>query len=139
SSIDKVGLCFLIRQDIAKAINVADVRARMEQQGAVPLTIAPEQFDVIIRNDTVRRRGSQLGLGNKAALHRRLRSLSPSLRAAFCASCVSSSAFGLAGFTSRPMTAALGTASRIICSLIAPVAVPRKLTPVILPSGRLRL
>ena len=54
SSIDKVGLCFLIRQDIAKEINVADVRARMEQQGAVPLTIAPEQFDVIIRNDTAR-------------------------------------------------------------------------------------
>ena len=54
SSIDKVGLCFLISQDTAKAINVADVRARMEQQGAVPLTIAPEQFDVIIRNDTAR-------------------------------------------------------------------------------------
>ena len=33
---------------------MADVRARMEQQGAVPLTIAPEQFDVIIRNDTAR-------------------------------------------------------------------------------------
>jgi tripartite-type tricarboxylate transporter receptor subunit TctC len=54
SSINKVGLCFLIRQDIAKAINVADARARMEQQGAVPLTITPEQFDVIIRNDTAR-------------------------------------------------------------------------------------
>jgi tripartite-type tricarboxylate transporter receptor subunit TctC len=54
SSIDKVGLCFLISQDTAKAIDVADVRARMEQQGAVPLTIAPEQFDVIIRNDTAR-------------------------------------------------------------------------------------
>src|SRR5215813_9097382 len=53
-------------------------------------------------------------------------SSSPSLRAAFCASCVSSSAFGLAGFTSRSMTPALGTASRIICSLIAPVAVVRK-------------
>jgi len=54
SSIDKLGLCFLIRQDIATAIDVADVRARMEQQGAVPVTIAPEQFDVIIRNDTAR-------------------------------------------------------------------------------------
>jgi tripartite-type tricarboxylate transporter receptor subunit TctC len=54
SSIDKVGLCFLISQDTAKAVNVADVRARMEQQGAVPVTIAPEQFDVIIRNDTAR-------------------------------------------------------------------------------------
>jgi hypothetical protein len=39
SSIDKVGLCFLISQDTAPA---------------VPLTIAPEQFDVIIRNDTAR-------------------------------------------------------------------------------------
>jgi tripartite-type tricarboxylate transporter receptor subunit TctC len=43
-----------ISQDIAKAINVADVRARMEQQGAVPLTTTPEQFGAIIRNDTER-------------------------------------------------------------------------------------
>ena len=43
SSIDKVSLCFLIGQDIAKAINVAAVRARMEQQGAVRLTTTPEQ------------------------------------------------------------------------------------------------
>jgi tripartite-type tricarboxylate transporter receptor subunit TctC len=43
-----------ISQDIAKAMNVVDVRARMEQQGAVPLTTTPEQFDVIIRNDTER-------------------------------------------------------------------------------------
>ena len=35
-------------------MNVADVRARMEQQGAVPLTATPEQFDVIIRNDAER-------------------------------------------------------------------------------------
>jgi len=41
-------------QDIAKAMNVADARARMEQQGAVPLTTTPEQFDVIIRNDAER-------------------------------------------------------------------------------------
>ena len=41
-------------QDIAKAMNVVDARARMEQQGAVPLTSTPEQFDVIIRNDTAR-------------------------------------------------------------------------------------
>jgi tripartite-type tricarboxylate transporter receptor subunit TctC len=54
SSIDKLGLCFLISQNIAKAINVADVRARREQQGAVPLTITPEQFDVSIGNDTAR-------------------------------------------------------------------------------------
>jgi len=35
-------------------MNVADARARMEQQGAVPLTTTPEQFDVIIRNDAER-------------------------------------------------------------------------------------
>jgi len=35
-------------------MNVADARARMEQQGAVPLTATPEQFDVIIRNDAER-------------------------------------------------------------------------------------
>jgi tripartite-type tricarboxylate transporter receptor subunit TctC len=54
SSIDKVGLCFLISHDIAKAVNVTDVRARKEQQGAVPLATTPEQFGVIIRNDTAR-------------------------------------------------------------------------------------
>jgi tripartite-type tricarboxylate transporter receptor subunit TctC len=43
-----------ISQDIAKAINIADVRARMEQQGALPVTNMPEQFDAIIRNDTER-------------------------------------------------------------------------------------
>ena len=43
-----------ISQDIAKAMNVADVRARMEQEGAVPLTTTPEEFDVILRNDTER-------------------------------------------------------------------------------------
>jgi tripartite-type tricarboxylate transporter receptor subunit TctC len=43
-----------ISQHIAKAMNVADVRARMEQQGAVPLTSTPEQFDLIIRNDAAR-------------------------------------------------------------------------------------
>ena len=35
-------------------MNVVDARVRMEQQGAVPLTSTPEQFDVIIRNDTAR-------------------------------------------------------------------------------------
>src|SRR6516164_6462897 len=63
-----------ISQDIAKAMNVADVRARMEQEGAVPLTTTPEEFDVILRNDTERnvRILCQLGLGNKIALRRRL-------------------------------------------------------------------
>jgi tripartite-type tricarboxylate transporter receptor subunit TctC len=43
-----------ISQDIAKAIGIPDVRERMEKQGAVPVTNTPEQFDVIIRNDTER-------------------------------------------------------------------------------------
>jgi tripartite-type tricarboxylate transporter receptor subunit TctC len=43
-----------ISRDITMAINIADVRARMEQQGAVPVTNTPEQFDVIIKNDTER-------------------------------------------------------------------------------------
>jgi tripartite-type tricarboxylate transporter receptor subunit TctC len=43
-----------ISRDITMAINMADVRARMEQQGAVPVTNTPERFDVIIRNDTER-------------------------------------------------------------------------------------
>ena len=56
-----------ISQHIAKAMNVTDVCVRMEQRGAVPLTTTPEQFDVIIRNDTERnvRILCQLGLGNK--------------------------------------------------------------------------
>jgi len=43
-----------ISYDIAKAISIPDVRARMEQQGALPVTNTPGQFDVIIRNDTER-------------------------------------------------------------------------------------
>jgi tripartite-type tricarboxylate transporter receptor subunit TctC len=43
-----------ISQDIARAINIADIRNRMEKQGALPVTSTPEQFDVIIRNDTER-------------------------------------------------------------------------------------
>jgi tripartite-type tricarboxylate transporter receptor subunit TctC len=43
-----------IAQDIAKAISIADVRERMEKQGALPVTNTPEQFDVIIANDTER-------------------------------------------------------------------------------------
>jgi tripartite-type tricarboxylate transporter receptor subunit TctC len=41
-------------QDIAKAINIADVRERMEKQGALVVTNTPEQFDAIISNDTKR-------------------------------------------------------------------------------------
>jgi tripartite-type tricarboxylate transporter receptor subunit TctC len=43
-----------ISQDIARVISIPDVRARMEQQGALPVTNTPKQFDVIIRNDTER-------------------------------------------------------------------------------------
>jgi tripartite-type tricarboxylate transporter receptor subunit TctC len=43
-----------ISRDITMAINVADVRARMEQQGALLVTNTPEQFDVVIRIDTER-------------------------------------------------------------------------------------
>jgi tripartite-type tricarboxylate transporter receptor subunit TctC len=43
-----------ISQDIVKAVNIADVRARMEQQGALVVTNTPEQFDAIISGDTER-------------------------------------------------------------------------------------
>jgi tripartite-type tricarboxylate transporter receptor subunit TctC len=43
-----------ISQDIAKTISIPDVRARMQQQGALPVTNKPDQFDAIIRNDTER-------------------------------------------------------------------------------------
>jgi tripartite-type tricarboxylate transporter receptor subunit TctC len=43
-----------ISQDIAKAVNIADVRERMEKQGALVATNTPEQFDAIISNDTER-------------------------------------------------------------------------------------
>jgi tripartite-type tricarboxylate transporter receptor subunit TctC len=43
-----------ISKDITKAVNIADVRARMEQQGALVVTNTPEQFDAIISNDTER-------------------------------------------------------------------------------------
>jgi tripartite-type tricarboxylate transporter receptor subunit TctC len=43
-----------ISQDIAQAIGIADVRERMVNQGALPVTNTPAQFDVIIRNDTER-------------------------------------------------------------------------------------
>ena len=35
-------------------MNIADVRARMEREGAVPVTTTPKEFDVILRNDTER-------------------------------------------------------------------------------------
>jgi tripartite-type tricarboxylate transporter receptor subunit TctC len=43
-----------ISQEIARAINMPDMRDRMEKQGALPVTNTPDQFDAIIRNDTER-------------------------------------------------------------------------------------
>ncbi len=43
-----------ISRDVARAIQMPDVRERMQQQGSVPATNTPEQFDAIIRNDTER-------------------------------------------------------------------------------------
>ena len=43
-----------ISQDIAKVIGQSDVRDKMQRQGALPMTNAPEQFDAIIKNDTER-------------------------------------------------------------------------------------
>jgi tripartite-type tricarboxylate transporter receptor subunit TctC len=43
-----------ISQDIAKAVNIADVRERMERQGALVVTNTPAQFDAIIGSDTER-------------------------------------------------------------------------------------
>jgi tripartite-type tricarboxylate transporter receptor subunit TctC len=43
-----------LSHDIAKVIGIADVRERMENQGALPVTNTPAQFDVTIRNDTER-------------------------------------------------------------------------------------
>lgn len=43
-----------VSQDIAKVLGQADLRDRMQKQGALPVTGTPEQFDAIIRNDTER-------------------------------------------------------------------------------------
>jgi tripartite-type tricarboxylate transporter receptor subunit TctC len=43
-----------ISQDIATAVNIVDVRKRMEKQGALVVTNTPGQFDAIIGNDTER-------------------------------------------------------------------------------------
>ena len=59
--------------------------------------------------------------------------------AAICISFVYSSAFGWFGFTRNAITVALGTHSRNNSSRLAPSAPVKKLTPVALPPGRLRL
>jgi tripartite-type tricarboxylate transporter receptor subunit TctC len=43
-----------LSRDIARAMQIAEVRERMVRQGALPITDSPEQFDDIIRNDTER-------------------------------------------------------------------------------------
>jgi tripartite-type tricarboxylate transporter receptor subunit TctC len=43
-----------LSRDIAKAIELPDVRERMQKQGSLPVTNTPAQFDAIIRNDTER-------------------------------------------------------------------------------------
>jgi tripartite-type tricarboxylate transporter receptor subunit TctC len=43
-----------VSADIGKVLNLTDVRERMHKLGAVPSTSTPEQFDVIIKNDTER-------------------------------------------------------------------------------------
>ena len=43
-----------ISQDIATVLGQGDVRDKMQRQGALPITNTPDQFDAIIRDDTVR-------------------------------------------------------------------------------------
>jgi tripartite-type tricarboxylate transporter receptor subunit TctC len=43
-----------VSQDIANVLAQADVRDKMQRQGALPITNTPEQFDAIIRDDTAR-------------------------------------------------------------------------------------
>jgi tripartite-type tricarboxylate transporter receptor subunit TctC len=43
-----------VSKDIVEVLGRADLRDRMQKQGALPVTGTPEQFDVIIRNDTER-------------------------------------------------------------------------------------
>jgi tripartite-type tricarboxylate transporter receptor subunit TctC len=43
-----------VSQDIAKVLTQSDVREKMQRQGALPSTNTPEQFDAVIRDDTVR-------------------------------------------------------------------------------------
>jgi tripartite-type tricarboxylate transporter receptor subunit TctC len=43
-----------ISQDIATVLKMPDVVDKLEKQGSIPVTNTPEQFDVIIKNDTER-------------------------------------------------------------------------------------
>jgi len=43
-----------LNAEINKVINQADVRARWQKQGAVPMTMTPEEFDAYLRKDIVK-------------------------------------------------------------------------------------
>jgi tripartite-type tricarboxylate transporter receptor subunit TctC len=43
-----------ISRDVTQVLDQSDVRDKMQWQGALPVTTTPEQFDVIIRDDTAR-------------------------------------------------------------------------------------
>jgi tripartite-type tricarboxylate transporter receptor subunit TctC len=43
-----------VNQDIAAVLKMPDVLEKLEAQGAIPVTNKPEEFDVIIKNDTER-------------------------------------------------------------------------------------
>lgn len=43
-----------VSQDIATVLKMADVAEKLEKQGSIPVSNTPEQFDVIIKNDTER-------------------------------------------------------------------------------------
>jgi tripartite-type tricarboxylate transporter receptor subunit TctC len=43
-----------VSQDIAKVLQMPDVRERLEKQGSLPVTNTPEQFGAMIKADTER-------------------------------------------------------------------------------------
>ena len=43
-----------VSEDIAKVLQMADVRERLQKQGSIPAPNTPEQFDAIIKSDTER-------------------------------------------------------------------------------------
>ena len=69
----------------------------------------------------------------------RMRSCCPSACAAACTSLRSASVLGMFGFTSMAIVVALGTNWRSSSNRFAPNTLEKKLTPVTLPPGRLRL
>src|SRR5262245_26311883 len=68
----------------------------------------------------------------------RIKSWTPNARAAACASRIWDSEVGFPGLTSKPITVASGTSSRNSSSRFAPSVFETKVTPVMLPPGRLK-